>query len=796
MYYDLMPFSRPPELIVHELGELAKSRPDVPPEHTLEAKYQLALCHAAGFGLDYNPNEAVRLLTDLAVQRHLKAQLSLWPVAAGLGIGIDGDIFRDLKAWMDEAARRQSFFAMNTLAALTADRPESSIPSWHPLGESEQPNLLWAAHFGNTAYIQEALRTDSDTGTLGPYGETALHRAALYQGREVSVIVELLLDGGVLGSTRTQKAVGLFDDGSNLEYLVRGTTAFDWAISVDNAAVVETFVHHSPETYPITLDSLIQACTNLSIASLGFMIKELQARGEWTTIRSQTRDGCTLMYWALRPDFFQHLLSHPPDRQATHKTLVQRQLDIVWELKNAGCPWATHKNDLFSSVHMLASYGQPQILDGFLSRLSADTATLVDKTSRYGWTPIRDTIIRGRRDAFHILLRHGASLKNIHALNYAAHICALSEEDLTLEFASEVVKRDDKACKRRNAMGNTPLHYAGAVGNEELIRFWLDQGADPLAYNKGSYTALGASLSVRSVAGVRALQAVHVSRGLPINGARQSVSDSLLVPGPRRSHTALSMLLAPGFSSPFETRRKLRFPALFVGCNDLAWCSASQAVLEVLLEGYKNNTRWGVNFTVNVFVPSDENSGMDHAVRYGNLAAVRRLHDAMKFDFYYRSLIQTACDQLHLGPEHPSPLPQRRLILDSLLSWQKAEFTAKKVTRCSSALGPAWKLYYILYGNSEQSLYLRSVDWQQNNRFQGFRPLFAEFYLWPRCRYPFMLIQCFVVIALLTPLVVSAALILSDEVYYERNSVRVPILAVVSGLVCILHSLSPFTTQC
>jgi hypothetical protein len=252
------------------------------------------------------------------------------------------------------------------------------------------------------------------------------------------------------------------------------------------------------------------------------------------------------------------------------------------------------------------------------------------------------------------------------------------------------------------------------------------------------------------------------------------------------------MLLAPGPASPKETRERLALPALEAGCNDLDWSFASRIIFKDLLDGYKEPNIFNKHFVDNLFASSQANSGIEHAIGYGNLPAFEELIKSDQFTYDRRSLLQVAVEELRYEEgRHPSPLQHRQKIFDVLLHAQEEHFENEKKRRCRppsnlpwrlcSAIG--WKIYYYLHGNLEQRMFLDCINWQVQNPAQYSRPQFLEFSTWPRFRYSFPLVHSTVVLILLLPLIIASAMLLSGQ-YGPENSDKIPAFAAVVTLVC------------
>jgi ankyrin repeat protein len=670
-------------MIVKELNELRDCANDASDSTAAEASFQIALCYMAGYGVEPNADAAVEIMRENAEGGHLKSQLAILPAVASLSLEVRPD---DLEGFITSQARGGSFLAVSILAALYPEKSHSLPYKWPSSDDSQREALFLASHVGDLEFLKQATEDGTILTARGHYGESSLHRAALCPEVEALRTIISLPGADALIHACSNTSVKLFDDHSNIEYIPKNSTAFEWAVAVDNSIAVETFINQFGEDC-ITFNSLKQACMCLSFCSLKLMIEKLQGLRKWEDTLKRDRSDCTLLHWAIRPDYFRHLLSWNFNSYGARKcSLLRRQMNTIRVLIDAGCSWEAHVKGLFTPVHMLAAYGQPDALNSFLSFASERKSGLIDIKSKYGWRPIRDAMVRGRKACFKTLLEHNAVLWAVDGQHHAAHVCAICEEDLAVVFAQEIVKRDEKCHKAEGNYGGHPLHYAAQSGMEELIRFWVNHNSDLLAPNNDLFTPIGLAVQSRSVRGARALQHEHVRRRLPIRGTSSSWAKSMF-PNESilfgKSYTALAMLLAPGYASPKETRDRLALPALDAGCNDLDWSFASRVIFKDLLDGYNEPSTFNKHFVDNIFASSQANSGIEHAIGYGNLPAFEELIKSDHFTYDHRSLLQIAVEELRYEEGlHPSPLQDRRRIFNALLIAQEEHFESEKRRRC------------------------------------------------------------------------------------------------------------------
>jgi ankyrin repeat protein len=213
--------------------------------------------------------------------------------------------------------------------------------------------------------------------------------------------------------------------------------------------------------------------------------------------------GNTLLHWAAargQLDMVDYLLAHGADPQAKHSddetalSLAQRngyqQVAYVLKVATTGKPKRDPEDSRASNKKV--------IRDLLLSGAKVPLKGLRERAGRMFASPALDA----------------AKAKSFDELIYAILEGNRARVNQYLQEQSDLINIADPE-------GNTPLHWAAALGNAELVRLLLRGGANPAAQNHGGYTALGL-----------ALQNGHEDAAQAINESAPQLQPAPLLPQP------------------------------------------------------------------------------------------------------------------------------------------------------------------------------------------------------------------------------------------------------------------------
>ncbi|KAF2495499.1 ankyrin [Lophium mytilinum] len=766
---------------------------------SLEATFQLGLCHVAGFGVQRDGQQAVDLVKRAAEGGLSKARLALPRIAGAFGVALSPETRQLVISWLIEASRNGPGIAWMELERLGFEQrilgPSELLRTATNIAKSPHDSgLLHAVKLGD----EEAVRKLSTHGSFpGQFGETPLHCATLLPKSVGLPIAEILLKGGANIYQPTSRQYQLSRDDFILEAMPEHTTPLEWAIINDRVSFVRLFLEFSEssdlpsEVYGSTTTPLAYAARHQSIKCLKYLCNE-HGRSN-ADINTFDKYGFSAFYYAVRPDLLDRVLRYVPEERdgptrSDISPVVAREESIINMLVASGSDMKVSSAGHFNCLHLITAFGEPSTLEAVLNIKGSDL--LVNQESQYGWTPLVDAIFWRRKDSFKLLLEHHASPKDIwpKTKRHAIHTCCLLPNTSSALFFAETLLHEHPSCLHaRDTWNRTPLHFAAIFGKLKLIDLYLSKGAKLLVFDIHRITPLGLAVEARSMRGVRRLRDEHDSRNLPLLGFKTSS----LSP---RYFSVFHFLLQPGGKSPTYVRNS-RVPSPYPGCADHPFSGPSLNVLDDLLSHYKYRVSFGINFIESiVHSPYKHESGIREAVQMANWDAVDMILKSGKFTVDLRHLLKIAFDQRILGSGHFASEDARKKMVKYLWQEQEEEYQALYKTRQTSLMRFLWRYHYRMYGTMEQEQYQRVNQWLFDNRYLWHKPMFPDLDLWVHTRLPVTLILSIFVGCLLCPLLVCLAIITADPAtqYGTRNKGRtgVMVFCVSQALIrCWLHSL-------
>ena len=171
-------------------------------------------------------------------------------------------------------------------------------------------------------------------------------------------------------------------------------------------------------------------------------------------------------------------------------------------LQDGGDPILMHHIDAQdqlgnTALHYVVKFGNAEMVEDLLK---IGASLNIENGKRY--TPLNLAILYGKNEIIKVLLREEqfnsdnttvrqfySSCKEVDLYSIRALIAnALIEDDLIKVLISKELTRDD--LNKKDQGGNTPLHFASAYGRLEIVKFLLENKADPSLKNNEGKTAL------------------------------------------------------------------------------------------------------------------------------------------------------------------------------------------------------------------------------------------------------------------------------------------------------------------
>ena len=636
----------------------------------------------------------------------------------------------------------------------------------------------------------------SAIGHLGNCGDSALHWAAILPEPQSHSIVTSLLNARAPVDLATFQECPITNSPNGVDLMPTNTTALEWAVITDNIDVVlliEEWISRIGSS-AVSNSTLTRTTTLLSYAAQYQSIRCLDHFCQTMTedqVNSFDLRGFSPFYFAVQPDILGRVLRY--DSSLTKSTrdvtpFIGRQIEVMSKLIEVGSNRKVHHKNWFTCLHMAAAQGEPEILDYLLESLDKE---LINERSAYGWTPLRDAILRGNVPVFHLLLEKGADRFEIWKRHDALHLCCMYQGSHAVDMATEILDDSPVALEFKNHESLTSLQLASQYGHIGLIDLFVLRGArllDPLF----RLTPLGIAIRSRHVLAVALLCLKHREQNAVLMaGAGVLIVDYFLNRRIRISLTgkyasAIQYLLAPGRHSPNSGVKYDSIPLQtnviliplnigikhddtprqsgrdVLGCYDTPFSRVSETILDILLQNYEHRVQFRRNFLLACFYPIWRyDSGLRWAVRTSNIVAIKRILEDNRdgrptFVPDLRDLVELACCQFLQGMSHMGSPELRREVADYLREKQIDEFRSTRLSRIrrrmSQFLHQFWTLYYRVYGDMEQTQYERAITWQLDTR-PKFDPRFLEFRQWHSPRFSLYIIVYVIIWALLLPLI-------------------------------------------
>lgn len=792
MYYDLLSIPQVAKQLIKELRESAQVQGDAGfcDYETSDAKLQLGLCQVSNLGTDGTASvEAALELIKCAAEMGNKRAEAVLP---SLSMAFNLKLGENCQSSM--TCGQNTGLSSGGLGSRGQENYSTSYTSTSNSKTMEE-ELFRRVREADIQRMHAILQQGADPNHLGPSGETALHYASLLHEGTSQRIINILLEYNADPDVRTSQPVSLKRDALLADRMPEGTSPLDWAVIYDNIAAASVLrKQYDSKDRERVSESIARACNHLSPDCLKLFLDNLPP--EWgPTEWDHHAHGLTAMYHALRPDIFSRIfhsnLSHG-------RSLRHRQQMVVRILLDHQASCEMHKEKSFSAIHLVAAYGNHETLRDLLDMEEfKDQINTRSSSDLHCAMPLRDAIIRGQKEPFDVLIEHGAWIRDIGRWGHdchALHLCAKQlDADLMQYFVKRILEKDPKSLqlKLKNS-GGTALHIAAINDNTAMVDLLLLKGSSLLESDLESTTPLGLAVAYRSVQAVERLCSEHVKRKIPLLAHKFGFLDSVF--NWEEPEFALRMLMTPGrhdfvkrqtwvattTSHPLnETSRCSK------GAVDIPFSEVSEVILRHLLDHHKGagTVCFDAFGTLlhRCFIPEAHDTGLEWAVRLGNLYAVEQIAKSKICWIRWRDFLQVAVDQLAMDYRHFTPESTRNKMVEDLRQRATEQFRDLRSKRRRRLLsGMFWKLYYQLYGDLENKIHDDAIDWQteSRNRYLWWRPSLFEFVSWPNTRYQVNVIflWCF----LIPMIAMSARSRVIDGEYGKRGGVLTGFVIMVS----------------
>ena len=451
-------------------------------------------------------------------------------------------------------------------------------------------SLHCAARGGNEAIIETLLSSGLDINSRSNDGTTPLMMAA-FTGQEKTV--DLLLSKGAdphLKNFIGRNLLHAAAEGGNISIVKSMLSRSIDIDSKDDELSFTPLIIAVKENHVEVMKYLLQKGADISLTTGSKKGNALHIASQYGSVAAIEM----LLCYYLRPD--------SRDREGNTPLVYAAgcgQIEAVnCLLKHGADPFLRGEHG-WSLLHFAAQSGNVIIIETMLSKgLDIDS-----RGETLGLTPVMVSIIFEKLEAAKYLLEKGAdeSLKTterkISLLSLASAGGSVAAIEMLLSHGCSIVSRDNER--------NTPLMHAARLGNTEVLKYLLAQGADPLLQNKFGQGLLHfAALSNNAVT----IEAV-LSQNFDINARCTDLGVTpLLFCLINGKLEAANYLLAMGADENLKSKDGLTVLSAAAIGGDVA-------AIEMLLErGHNPNSRDGCDETPLMW-----------AVRAGNKAAVEYL---------------------------------------------------------------------------------------------------------------------------------------------------------------------------
>ena len=350
---------------------------------------------------------------------------------------------------------------------------------------ADQNAFFQAAETGNIDELNSLIKEGVNVNFRNIDGNTALHFASVHNN---SGIVKILLSKGadrnfvnLKGETALQMTqiaiLNDFDPDNSYEDTITYLSAKEH-ISGGGVGGVATYYASSHYEFAKALqDEKYQEASN--------KISNLKKIAEKKIADSQEGDENTRLPLSAKEHISGGGVGGITTRDTSHYEKYQEALKKLVDSQDI---------DGNTMLHYVVKFGNAEMVEDLLER---GASLNIENGKRY--TPLNLAISYGKNEIIKVMLekeshrsysattRDRSNKVDLHSIR-ALIANALIEDDLIIGLISKELTRDD--LNKKDQGGNTPLHFAAAYGRLEIVKFLLENEADPSLKNNEGKTAL------------------------------------------------------------------------------------------------------------------------------------------------------------------------------------------------------------------------------------------------------------------------------------------------------------------
>lgn len=175
------------------------------------------------------------------------------------------------------------------------------------------------------------------------------------------------------------------------------------------------------------------------------------------------------------------------DNDTIQRAAYDGNLALMEMLRRKGASITSRDLDGRTALHWASAGGHIHLLRHILKVDPNGVATTINSSDDAGWTPLHSAVSSGHTEAVAFLLENGSEPS------------AMTKQKRTIlhylkgskEMAELVIpKMETSVLDGQDELGNTAMHRAAALGQTDLVKILLEQGARATIQNHAGDTAL------------------------------------------------------------------------------------------------------------------------------------------------------------------------------------------------------------------------------------------------------------------------------------------------------------------